>query len=795
MKVSAHWLRRFVETDEPLDRIAERLTTAGLEVDEVEHWEATFDGVVVAQVVDVAARADLMDARVCTIEIDAQGTTREVVCAAPNVVADMRVPYATVGATLGDGRVIEHTQIGGIASAGMLCSAAELGLGADDTGLWRLPNDAPLGQDLGAYLGLPDDSLVLDLTPNRGDCLGMLGVAREVALVCGCQPPVHDVRPVAASDASERGVSISAPGACAVYCARVVTGVDVTVTPPPWLTERLRRAGIGAINAPVDITNYVMLACGQPMHAFDADRLAGAINVRYAEADESIVTLENEEVVLSPETLVIADDNGPTAIAGVIGGARTAVGPETRNIVFEAACFTPAAVAGQGRRYKIQTDSLHRFERGVDSAMAEPAIEYATALCQQIAGGSPGLVVRADGQNLGAYQPAIELDSTAIKRTLGQVIDPQFVTETLSALGLDVTQTGDDAWRVVPASWRFDLAIAPDLIEEIARIYGYERIATQPARVALGEPVNRLADPRPPLHVLRARGYSEAITYSFVDPELEAKLIGEQGALALDNPIAENMGVMRRTLWAGLLEAYLYNRRRGQNDIRLYEAGLCFEANDQAEHSVVQTARIGGLVAGNAQPQSWDAAPRGVDFFDAKGDVEALFAAAGRDDLSFEAAEHPGLQMGRCAHIRCNGVHVGWLGQLADGVIKDNKNKDKPYLFEVESAYLERAATIHHEPISDQPQVVRDLALVVADDVPAGDLIECARSVDASTLQSVDIVDVFYGGNLEAGFKSVALRLIFQDKTSTLTSEEVDQTITRIMSALTTTCGAYLRGA
>ncbi len=794
MKVSAEWLRRFVTTDKSLEDIAEALTTAGLEVDEIEDWPVPFKGVVVASVMRVEAHPERSDVMICTLVTGDGGVSYQVVCADPNVSAGMRAPFAAVGATLADGRMIERTVIGGVESTGMLCSAAELGVGMAAGGVWVLPDDAPVGRDFGDYLRLPDESLVLDLTPNRGDCLGMLGVAREVALAVGSAPPAIEQQPIAPDHDERRGVTLSAPQACSVYCTRVVTDINSQCATPPWISERLRRGEIGSISGPVDITNYVMLALGQPMHAFDADKLVGGIDVRMAHAGEPFVTLDQQQLTLAAETLVIADAQGPVAIAGVIGGQRTAVTESTRNIVFESACFKPAAVAGQGRRYKIQTDSLHRFERGVDPAMAETAIEYATALCQQIAGGRTGPVNRVDGESIDAARSPIKLDSGVIERVLGQSIEPEFVVDTLKALGLEVHQTAPDAWSVLAPSWRYDLEIAADLIEEIARVYGYERIATQNARVALTEPVNKLTDPKPALTLLVGRGYSEIITYSFVDSEFQSRLLGNDSALALDNPIANNMDVMRRTLWIGLIEAYQYNRRRDQHTVRLYENGLCFEPEPTAEHGIAQTEKVAALIAGDATPASWDVKARSVDFFDAKGDLEALLAAAGQQQVRFEAKEHPGLKSGRSARIWCADEPVGWIGQLSNKTLKSSKDNNLPYVFEVNSSSLHPARGVRYQQISDQPRITRDLALLVAEDLPAGRLVDCVWSNNPEGLQTVDVVDVYKGGDLESGFKSVALRLIFQAKTSTLTNNQVDNVIYDITSALATTCGAYLRG-
>lgn len=794
MKISEQWLRGWVSVDADIENIAERLTMAGLEVDAIDDAAPSFDGIVIGQVTECNPHPDADKLKVCQVDIGNE--TLGIVCGAPNVQTGVRVPVATVGTVMPGGMKIKAAKLRGVASAGMLCSAAELSLSSDTSGLWLLADDAPIGDALADYLGLPDRILEVDLTPNRGDCLSVRGVAREVAVAFDV--PLRDL------DATDRAptlesvptVDIQAPALCAGYGAQYVGGMSQAAASPVWMRERLRRGGIRAINLPVDIGNYVMLETGQPMHAFDADKLSGAIVVRQARAGEQIVTLDEETVELDASTLVIADDQGPVAIAGMIGGQRTAVDASTVNVVFESACFTPAAVAGQGRRYKIHTDSLHRFERGVDPALHPQALRQATRWLCELGGGHCGPVVHAEGKPVFADHRAIELSSDHVARLLGQTIPDADIETSLKALGARCETAGAGQWRVEPPSWRYDLAIEADLIEEVARIYGYDRLQAEAAGVAL-PPVNtqRLKrDPESAAQTLRQRGYNEAITFSFVEPGLHEALIGAgQAVIALDNPISDQMVDMRQTLWAGLLTAWAYNTRRQQSRVRLYEQGLRFCREAGAEHGIQQTPTLAGLIAGMAQAPHWDAANRAVDFFDVRGDVEALFAGRA-EQLRFESAEHPALHPGRSARVWLDDQPIGWVGQLAPSFARRFKGQAMPYLFELDAAALDQTAPVRFETPSDQPRVRRDLALVVPETQSAASLQDAIRAEAQTLIQSIEVFDVFRGEGLENGFKSVALSLIFQDKTSTLDDGRVDSIITTVTDALRARCGARLRG-
>lgn len=792
MRISEQWLREWASVAVDTDEIAERLTMAGLEIDEIEPAAPDLTGVVIGKVLSCEPHPDADKLKVCSV--DTGETTSQIVCGAPNVAAGVRVPVATVGSTLPNGMQIKAAKLRGVASNGMLCSAAELGLSVDTSGLWLLPASAPVGTPLANYLGLPDTVLEVDLTPNRGDCLSIRGVAREVAVAFDV--PMTDagaVAPVPTRD-SVASVSIEAPDLCAAYGAQHIEDIVAGAETPIWMRERLRRAGVRAINLPVDIGNYVMLELGQPMHAFDADKLVGAIRVRRARAGERIVTLDGEDVELLADTLVIADDNGPVAIAGMIGGERTAVDADTTRVLFEAACFTPAAVAGQGRRYKIHTDSLHRFERGVDPALHGIALGRAAGLLLEFGGGECGSPLIVAGQPVWQDDRAIELQADHIERLLGQPISGDVIEASLTGLGATCDRVAPNRWQVTPPSWRYDLAIEADLIEEVARVYGYDRLTTAAAGVSLPDAIGDAAlELVMPSESLRQRGYHEAITYSFVEPQLHAELTGQAEIISLDNPISEQMVAMRRTLWAGLLGSWEYNTRRQQARVRLFERGLRFWPDNTAEHGVAQVDTLAGLASGSAHSVHWDDTERPLDFFDMRGDIESLFAVVGQNPV-FRPEAHPALHPGRSARIYVNDRAVGWVGQLAPGFAKRYKGRELPYLFEIDREVLLSRGPIRYESPSDQPRMTRDLALVVPEDVPAAELFAAVESVNSDLIQSIDVFDVFRGEGLETGFKSLALSLIFQDKTSTLNDESVDQIITTVIDALYARCGAKLRG-
>lgn len=793
MKFSETWLREWVDPALGVDELCEQLTMAGLEVDKVEPAAPPLAGVVVGRILEVEPHPQADRLNLCLVDAG-EKQPRRIVCGAPNAAAGLTAPVALPGAVLPNGVEIAESRIRGEVSHGMLCASTELGLGEESGGLMPLDSEAVPGTPLTEYLALDDHVIEIDLTPNRGDCLSLRGIAREVGVYNRCPVSEPDTAPVAAVTGERPSIVIEAPELCAVYAGRVIDDIDPAARTPDWLRERLRRGGIRAISPVVDVTNYVMLELGQPMHAFDRDKLRGGIRVRESEAGEKIDLLDASEVTLEAGTLVIADDSGPIAIAGVMGGAATAVTGDTRHVVLESACFTPRAVAGQGRRYKLHSDSLHRFERGVDPGIQAAAIERATALIGDIAGGRPGPAVTETGEPLWGER-GITLRHERVERLLGSPVSADEIEDILRRLGLAVTAEGEGAWRVEPPSYRFDLELEADLIEEVARIHGYQNLPSRPRRIA----ARLRAEPeaRRPLdylrEVLRQRGYDEAITYSFVEPALQDALTPEAAAIDLDNPIAAQYARMRSTLWSGLLPAFRHNLRRQQPRIRLFESGLRFERDDGAELGARQIPTLAGLAFGSAGPEHWDGGRRPVDFHDVKGDVEALLHGCG-GEIAFEGSRHPALHPGRSARIRVGGQACGWLGELHPKIKKIFDISSLPIVFELDLEVIRETPVPRFEPLSEYPSIRRDLALAVPEELPVNALLTAIRDAGEPLLLSTRVFDVFRGGDLETGFKSIALGLIFQDKTSTLTDAAVDSAVTRLLAILGEGYGARIRG-
>lgn len=794
MKISERWLREWVNPDISRERLGEQLTMLGLEIDDEQDAAPDLDGFLVGCIIEAEPHPDADRLQVCIVDIG-EAEHKTIVCGAPNARDGLSVAVAPVGVQLPDGTQIKAAKLRGQASEGMLCSAVELGMGTDSAGILELDATAEPGTPLQTHLDLPDTVLEIDLTPDRGDCLSTRGIAREAAVANAIPFVEPEVQPLEPTMAETIDVAIDAPELCAGYAACCVFDLEPAAATPDWLAERLRRGGVRPLSLPVDIANLVMLELGQPMHAFDYDKLNGSIRVRRALSGETIDTLDGGHVELHEGTLVIADDDAPVAIAGMIGGADTAVGETTSRIVFEAACFTPAAVAGQGRTYKIHTDSSHRFERGVDPALYPRAMERASRLLTDLGGGRAGPVVDTAGNPVWAEDRTITLKPGSVERLLGQTIPAGESRGALNALGMPVTQISDDTWQVSPPSWRYDIAIEADLVEEIARVYGYDRLLEGAEGAVLPElhiPESQLAEDEL-LATLRQRGYSEAITYSFVDAGLQSQLVPDGPRIDLANPIAEQLAQMRETLWASLLPAWEYNRRRQHSNVRLYECGQRFTPDAQSDNGIAQIDTLAGIVDGQAEPRHWTVSGRHVDFFDIKGDVEALLAMGGHE-ARFAGEQHPALHPGRSAAIYLRGKRIGWLGQLAPRFSKTYKNKELPYLFELDYEALEWRLPIRYKDISEQPRVERDLAVVVADTVAAGDLVATICDRDDAALQNVGVFDVFHPQDLETGYKSVALSLIFQDKERTLTDSAVDTRMEQVAAALKKHYGARIRG-
>ena len=791
MRVSEQWLREWVDPSLTTEELTETLTRAGLEVDGIEPAAPAFRGVVVGAVRDCRPHPEAERLQVC--RVDAGDETFDVVCGAPNARPGLLAPLARAGAELPDGTVVEATTVRGAASQGMLCSAAELGLSDEAEGLLELPPGLSHGADLYTALGLDDTVLEIDLTPNRADCLGMIGVARDLAARTGAAMAATEPATVPAERDETVAVELQAPSDCPRYTARVIRGVDPTAPTPLWMRERLRRAGIRSVSALVDITNYVLLERGQPLHAFDLARLAPPITVRHAHAGESLTLIGGDAIELEAGTLVIADRNGPVAFAGVMGGEPTAVGDGTTDILLEAAHFAPAAIAGRARRHGLHTDSSHRFERGVDFEAPVPASERATQLILEICGGSAGPVTeQSEPAHLPRRDP-LELRTQRLASLLGWAPEAEAVSALLYRLGLQPERT-DEGWRVTPPSWRFDIEREVDLIEEVARLLGYDAVPERPLEAPLHvapAPEQRLATDEL-RETLVERGYHEAINYAFVDPALQHRLDPEAAELHLANPLSAEMAVMRSSLWPGLLMSVQRNQHRQHERVRLFECGTTFRGtlDDLAQDPV-----IAGVCAGPLEPEHWDAQRRGADLFDVKADVEALLARTGAPGtFRFEPAEHPALHPGQCARILRDGAHAGWLGRLHPQHAEALELHGEPVLFELTEASLAEAALPSFRPLSRYPAIRRDLALVVDEQVAAADLVEAAAEAAGETLVATRIFDVYRGKGVPEGSKSIAMGLILQDYSRTLTDEDTEGILSSVVARLQGQFGASLRG-
>jgi len=796
MRFSEAWLREYVDPPVDTEHLVEQLTMAGLEVDAVEPAAPPFSGVVVAEVISVEPHPNADRLRVCQV-VTGAAAPLQVVCGAPNVHRGMKAPLATVGAVLPDGSKIRKSKLRGIESFGMLCSAKELGLAEAAEGLWELPPDAPVGEDLRVYLKLDDHVIEVDLTPNRADCLSVEGIAREVAVLnrIDWRPgaiapviPLHDERlPIEVAEEAKAG--------CPRYLGRLIRGIDAGAPTPIWMQERLRRSGIRSLGAVVDVTNYVLLELGQPLHAFDAARIDGGIQVRLGRAGEKLALLNDQEIELSGDELVIADARRPLALAGIMGGRDSAVSGTTEDILLECAFFAPAAIMGKARRYGLHTDSSHRFERGVDPQLQVRAMERATRLILDIAGGRPGPVVAVVASDRLPRKRPILLRAAQIERILGRGFVPEEVTAILERLGMAVETDRPGHWRVTPPSFRFDIDIEADLIEELARITGYQNLPTRTPRLPVTlRPVPEERLPMAQVNaLLRDRGYQEAITYSFVDAALQRKLAPEREPVSLVNPLSSDMTVMRTTLWTGLLQALRYNLSRQRTRIRLFESGLRFYRKDGA---IRQEKCLAGVLSGEVFPEQWALPRRPADFYDLKGDVEALLELTGRRTFTFRPESHPALHPGQSAAIvdRADQRRCGWLGMLHPVLAEELGIDQDVFLFELDQDVIERRHIPFYRPVSRFPAVRRDLAVVVDEAVPAQALLDTVMDSVGKLLVDLVLFDVYRGPGLAENEKSLALGLVLQHPDRTLTDDEVERLIGQVLETLQQRFGARLRG-
>lgn len=788
MLISENWLREWVASKLNSRALAERLTMAGLEVGSVTPLGAGLEKVIVGEVLSVAPHPQADRLAVC--EVDAgKGRRLTVVCGAPNVTAGMKAPLALPGARLPGGLAIEEATVRGVNSQGVLCSAQELGLELESSGLMPLDAAAKPGSSLRAYLDLDDRQWEVELTPNRGDCLSIAGLAREVAALTGARVNAPKIKPAAITSKKKIAVRVRAKRACPRYLGRIIEGVDPHAQTPLWMKEKLRRSGVRSIHPIVDVTNFVMLELGQPLHAFDAGTLEGGIEVRLARQGERLALLDGTPLEAKAGALLIADHARPLALAGVIGGVESAVTARTTTVFLESAFFQPQTVAAFARHHGLHTDSSHRFERGVDPQLQRAAIERASTLILEIAGGRCGPVTEAVSvKDLPKRRP-ITLRAERLHQLLGMAPRSTQVSAILRALGMRPAPV-KGGWRVTPPSYRFDLAIEVDVVEEVARVFGYERVSAALPRFA--PTGGRVPATRVPASRLRAvlvdRDYHEAVTYSFVDPDLQA-MLDAAPPLRLANPIASNLAVMRTNLWPGLIQALVYNQNRQQERVRLFEIGRRFRSMDPATG---QDYRVAGAVTGTVFPEQWGVSPRAVDFFDVKGDVEALMAAAGAV-ASYRRSAHPALHPGQAAEVWLDGQAVGEVGRLHPE-IQARLGLDRPvYVFELQLAAIEQRSEPIYREVSRFPAIRRDLSIVLDAAVPAQDVMAEVARVAGNLLVNLHLFDEYRGEGIDSGRKSLALALTMQDTSRTLKEEVVEEMVASVVSALHATFGAQLR--
>ncbi|NJC30758.1 phenylalanyl-tRNA synthetase beta chain [Xanthomonas arboricola] len=782
MKFSENWLRSHVPIQASRDELAATLTAIGLEVEEVTPLGEALGQVVVARIVEAVRHPEADRLQVCSVDAG-QGELLQIVCGAPNARAGLVAPLALVGAQIG-ALTITAAKLRGVASNGMLCSAKELGLDSDASGLFELPDDAPVGQALAEYLGLPDASIEIKLTPNRADCFSVRGIAFDVAAACASTVVAFEAGAVAPVSTRTLAVELHAGNAAPRYCGRVIEGIDPAATTPVWLAERLRRSGVRPVSLLVDITQYVMLELGQPMHAFDLDTLQGPIGVRHSRSGEQLALLDGRQVTLDDSFLTITDADRPVALAGLMGGLDTRVTDTTRNVFLESAYFDPAAIMGRGRKFGLHTDAGHRFERGVDPALPPQAIEVATRLVLELAGGTPGPVVHAQLPEHLPQPARILLRRARIARVLGIQIDDAEVVRILGALGMQLEAVAQ-GWQVMAPSRRFDIAIEEDLIEELARIHGYDRVPTTlpggASRIAM--PSETQLDELSVRRQLVARELQETINYAFVDATLLERWQLTDGLVPLANPLSAELAIMRPRLLPGLVATLGRNAARQAGRVRLFELGKVFAAASDAGAAPQESQHVAAAVCGDALALQWGEPARKVDFHDLKGDLMALAAASGAV-LEFQPSAQPFGHPGRSADIHRDGVCIGWIGQVHPRLAKALDIDVDVIAFELQLTALVKRALPRAGELSRFPSVRRDLAFLVPEEVSWAALSSSVRTTVGPLLREVQLFDRYVGQGVEPGFKSLAMGLILQDNSRTLTDRDVDAVVADVVAVI-----------
>ena len=789
MKFSEKWLREFVNPAIDSDTLVHQLTMAGLEVDDVTPACKEFDGLVIAEIISVSKHPDADKLQVCTVDCGEKDPLT-IVCGAANARAGMRTVLARIGAQLPGKPKLEATTLKGVLSNGMLCSAAEIGLGDDHEGIIDLSGSETIGKPLNELIDINDNIIEISLTPNRGDCLSLKGIAREVAVFNQLEFGLPEIKPVEMKSTASRNVKSSVTSACPKYLGRVIENVDTSVKSPLWLSEKLRRSGLRSINVVVDITNFIMLELGQPMHAFDNDRLQGGIEVRFPKDKERIKLLDESEFDIKQNTLLITDESGPLAMAGLMGGYDSAVTTTSNNIFLESAFFSPDAIIGEARQYGLHTDSSHRFERGVDPALQSIAMERASALVLELCGGQAGPISESTSESELPKNNQVVLRQAQIKRVLGIDLDEKFVTDTFLKLGMD-SKYNEKQWLVVPPSHRFDINIEVDLIEELARIFSYDA-------VPVSAPTHKLNINAPNTHyktvqyfreVLINRDYHEVITYSFIDPKY-TKLLNNNKSLVLANPIAPELSEMRSSLLPGLLNTLQYNIKRQQERIRIFETGLVFNDIDDLK----QEPHVGGLIYGNINEKQWDKKNILCDFYDLKADVETIFYSMLRSErIEMKSSQSEMLHPGQAVDLLVDGNKIGHFGRLHPKICSSLGIGDNLYVFEFNIKNSLKQEKSRYAKISKYPSVKRDISILVDEKIPLADIINCINNGATELLTNLELFDVYQGEGIEKEKKSLALGLTFQATSSTLMDEEVESIMAKVIDGLHNNFGAKLR--
>ncbi|MCK3657198.1 phenylalanine--tRNA ligase subunit beta [Pasteurellaceae bacterium Pebbles2] len=794
MKFSEQWVREWVNPAINTEQLCDQITMLGLEVDGVEAVAGEFNGVVVGEVVECAQHPDADKLRVTKVNVGGERLL-DIVCGAPNCRQGLKVACAVEGAVLPGDFKIKKTKLRGQPSEGMLCSFSELGISEDHNGIIELPADAPVGTDFRQYLQLNDNAIEISLTPNRADCLSIAGIAREIGVVnkLAVNAPQFDVVPVTHNEVVN--IELNAPEACPRYLLRSVKNVNVKASSPMWLKEKLRRCGIRSIDPVVDITNYILLEFGQPMHAFDAAKVTQPVQVRMAKEGEELVLLDGTTAKLQSNTLVIADQKGALAMAGIFGGEASGVNAETKDVILESAFFAPLAITGRARQYGLHTDASHRFERGVDFELQRNAIERATALLIEICGGEAGEICEVASEAHLPKVKQVQLRREKLDSLLGHHIEDEKVTEIFERLGFPVS-FANNVWTVTSTSWRFDIEIEEDLIEEVARIYGYNSIPNNAplAHLKMREHCEADVELSRLKTALIGNDFHEAITYSFVDPKIQQLLHPNQQALILPNPISSEMSAMRLSLLTGLLGAVVYNQNRQQNRIRLFEMGLRFVPDQTAEFGVRQEQVFSAVLTGARLNEHWAGKSEAADFFDLKGYVENLISlSAYGSEVKFVAKAFPAFHPGQSAAVVLNGEEVGFIGQIHPSIAQKMGLNGKVYACEILVEKFAKGNVPSAKEISKFPANRRDLAVVVEATVAAADVLDACRAVAGDKLTHLNLFDVYQGQGVPEGYRSLAISLTIQDTEKTLEEEDINAVVSVVLAELKQRFNAYLR--